>query len=249
MDLMPRPGADYGIDAPYVPITLGVTGLIGLVVTIAILFTGTPLFAIIALLYAIFFLTSAAIYLHTTRSGKFAVWSEILSDLNLDGDERVLDIGCGRGAVLMMAAKLLTTGTATGIDLWELVEQMRDEEAKTRENAEIEGVADRIVLQTEDMRQLTFDDGQFDLVIASLAIHNIPAPEGRADAVREAARVLKPGGLLLIADFRSTDEYVETLESLDMTDISKRNLGWRYWYGGPWGATKLVSANKPEAPE
>ena len=57
--------------------------------------------------------------------------------------------------------------------------------------------------------------------------------------------MLKPCGRLVIADFRSTDEYAKRLRELGATDVSERSLNWRYWYGGPWTATKLVSATKP----
>jgi cyclopropane fatty-acyl-phospholipid synthase-like methyltransferase len=57
-------------------------------------------------------------YIGTTRVGKFEVWARILGDLGLRGDEQVLDLGCGRGAVLLSAAKLLPCGRAVGIDLW-----------------------------------------------------------------------------------------------------------------------------------
>ena len=64
--------------------------------------------------YGAFFLTNAFSFLYTTRRGKFHVWEEILDDLRLGGDERVLDMGCGRGAVLTAVAKRLRTGRVTG---------------------------------------------------------------------------------------------------------------------------------------
>src|SRR6266480_8107476 len=110
---------DYGVDAPYVPIILG---LIGILCTIAgIILTGwlaSPILSIIALLYGLFFLASTGSYLYVTRRGKFEVWADILTQLNLHGGEQVLDLGCGRGAVLLMVAKLLPAGKAVGVDLW-----------------------------------------------------------------------------------------------------------------------------------
>ena len=61
--------------------------------------------------------------LHTSRRGKFLVWEELLDGLHLKGDERILDLGCGRGVVLLSAAKRLTTGYAFGVDIWSRVDQ------------------------------------------------------------------------------------------------------------------------------
>lgn len=98
-------------------------------------------------------------------------------------------------------------------------------------------------LQTADMRQLPFSEKSFDVVLSSLAIHNIPDSSGRNGAITEAVRVLKPGGKLVIVDFGGvTPDYAEQLRQLGMRDIVTRSLGWRFWYGGPWAASCLVSA-------
>ena len=52
--------------------------------------------------------------LYSTRPGKFEVWAELLDELDLRGDEHILDIGCGRGAVLLLAAERLPGGRAAG---------------------------------------------------------------------------------------------------------------------------------------
>jgi arsenite methyltransferase len=57
--------------------------------------------------------------------------------------------------------------------------------------------------------------------------------------------VLRPGGRLLLADFRATQPYPERLRELGMAEVTHRSLGWRFWYGHPWAATRLVSARKP----
>src|SRR5439155_19261932 len=91
-----------------------------------------------------------------------------------------------------------------------------------RQNAALEGVAERVELHTADMRQLPFDDGSFDVVVSSLAIHNVPGAGERARALGEAARVLKKGGKLMIADIRYARVYARELEScgLKITDRS-----------------------------
>ena len=94
------------------------------------------------------------------------------------------------------------------------------------------------------MRALPFADATFDIVVSSLAIHNIRSNADRARAVEEVWRVLKPGGRLAIADIRATARYAETLRTLGATGAARRGLGWRFWYGNPFAGTRLVTASK-----
>lgn len=61
---------------------------------------------------------SAVSYLYSTGPGKRALWARLLDELGLRGDEQVLDVGCGRGAVLMAVARRLPAGRAVGADVW-----------------------------------------------------------------------------------------------------------------------------------
>src|SRR6266478_5836577 len=103
-------------------------------------------------------------------------------------------------------------------------------EQVTRRNAALEGVAERVELHTADMRQLPFDDGSFDVVVSSLAIHNVPGAGERARALREAARVLKKGGKLAIADIRHTRAYASELEACGLKITERRSRGPRFCY-------------------
>jgi len=183
--------------------------------------------------------------LYASRRGKFVVWAELLDGLALRGDERVLDLGCGRGAVLLMAAQHLTTGRAVGVDLWRRGDQSGNAAEATRRNAVAEGVSDRVEIHTADMTALPFEDGCFDLVVSSLAIHNVKGRASRDRVIDEAVRVLRPGGRLLVADIWATARYRARLLELGMTDVARRNLGWRMWWSGPWLPTHLVTATKP----
>ncbi|NUW32711.1 methyltransferase domain-containing protein [Nonomuraea sp. SMC257] len=233
----------YGFDAPLALLGLVIGALVVLVLSVTSFMQGVPVAGVAFLLGGIYTSASAASYLYTTRRGKFAVWAEELE--RLKGDERLLDLGCGRGAVLLLAAERLPEGRATGLDLWRSRDQSGNDESVTRGNAEAEGV--RVDLVTGDMRELSFEDASFDVIVSSLAVHNIPDAEGRARAVREAHRVLRPGGLLLLADFQHTPAYEQTLRELGVVDVRRRDLGWRFWYGGPWFRTWMLEARKPVA--
>ena len=183
--------------------------------------------------------------LYASRRGKFVVWAELFRQLNLRGDERILDLGCGRGAVLLLAAQHLTTGRSVGVDLWRKVDRSGNAPQATRRNAIAEGVADRVELLTADMTALPFANDSFDLVVSNVALHNVKGRGGRHKVIEEAIRVLRPGGRLLIADILGTGQYLSHLAKLGMLGLGRRSLGWRLWWSGPWLATQLVAATKP----
>src|SRR5206468_8356261 len=79
----------------------------------------------------------------TSKVGKVRERERLLVRLPWTGDERVLDVGCGRGLMLVGAAKRLTTGRATGIDIWQAEDLSGNRPEATLDNAQREGVADR----------------------------------------------------------------------------------------------------------
>ena len=228
----------YGIDAPallpILALLMASTVISGIVSGMIWSFIGAAVIAVFVYL---------AYYV--SRKGKFVVWTRLIGQLNLRGDERILDIGCGRGAVLLIAAQYLTTGKAVGIDIWKRSDQSGNSIQATERNAKAEGVEDRVELRTADMTSLPFQGDSFDLIVSNLAIHNVNSQK-RDMAVDEAVRVLRPGGRLMIGDIMGTDQYARRLESLGMRNVNKQDLGWRMWWGGPWARTVLVSCVKPQ---
>jgi ubiquinone/menaquinone biosynthesis C-methylase UbiE len=148
---------------------------------------------------------------YDSKIGKVREREKLLDKLAWRGDERVLDVGCGLGLFLIGAAKRLSTGRAVGIDKWQQGDLSGNNAAGTLDNATIEGVAGKVEVHTGDARKLPFDSASFDVVLSSMALHNIYKSDERQAAVREIARVLKPGGSLLIVDVRHIRQYAACL--------------------------------------
>ena len=165
---------DYGYDAPLTGLLPpGASGLLSAALAIYHTRRGRRLLAAIELASSLALLLTFAIYLHTTRRGKFVVWADVLEELQLRGEEHALDMGCGRGAVMAMLAKLLPRGRVTGLDLWRAEDQSGNRPEVTESNLRAEGMLDRCELRTGDMLSMPLSDACFDLVVSSLAIHNI----------------------------------------------------------------------------
>jgi arsenite methyltransferase len=242
---------DYGIDGSFKTISARAQGIgIGAQAAALALWAGISwargrrVRAALALASAAGLISTTFWYIYATRSGKFVVWDRVLDDLRLRGDETVLDLGCGRGAVLTAAAKRLPRGRAIGVDLWR-PDQTDNSQQATLANAALEDVADRVEVRTADMTDLPLADESVDVIVSNLAIHNIGSRAGRRKALDEAVRVLRPGGQLAIADLWETRNHAARLRDMGWRNVKRRNLGWRMWYGGPWFSTRLVSATKP----
>jgi arsenite methyltransferase len=182
--------------------------------------------------------------IYDSKIGKVREREKYLDKIAWRGDERVLDVGCGLGLFLIGAAKRLSTGRAVGIDRWQVEDLSGNNAAGTLNNAMIEGVADTVEVLTGDARKLPFDNASFDVVLSSMALHNIYNAGERQTAVCEIARVLKSGGRVLILDVRHTTQYAATLRDagLDarcvqgifsylLTVITFGSLQWGYVTG------------------
>jgi SAM-dependent methyltransferase len=243
----PPTKADYGLDAPGVVIGNAVAGTAALTgagigwaalrrrhrVPAAVLGGWLAVWGLVAV-------AQAGLMVRSSRAGKLTERDRLLDELPWRGDEWVLDVGCGRGLLLIGAAKRLTTGRAIGLDLWREQDQAGNDPAATLANAQMEGVAERVELRDGDARLLPFDEQTFDLVVSSMALHNIPGTAGRAAAVGEIARVLKPGGRVAILDFRNTNQYATVLAAAGLSDVhrSERRLGM-------YPPVRVVTATKP----
>ena len=83
--------------------------------------------------------------------------------------------------------------------------------------------------RTADMRELPFENGTIDIVVSSVAIHNIYDAAGRDRAIDEIARVLKPSGQLLIDDIRHLPQYAARLRAGGVEVTLTRGLDSLFW--------------------
>ncbi len=217
----PRIPGDYGIDRPAVAAAFALLiALAGAFVVTGAL-SDEPLAAVGPLIAVLFFVVGLGITVRSGRVGKPRLWAGLLDDLDLTGDERILDIGCGRGFVLIAAASRLSSGSAVGIDIWRTKDQSGNSLASCERNIETAGVSDRAEVHTADATALPFDTASFDVVLASLSIGAIALPRERERAIAEIVRVLRPGGRVAVLDVRATDKIADLMARAGLVEVTR----------------------------
>jgi arsenite methyltransferase len=236
--------ARYGIDAPHVIRNMFIAGAFFLIIALAfprvtiahVEFLLSPGF----LWPAGWFIFFAGLMLLYSLVGKFRHRDRILAKVNWTGAENVLDVGAGRGLLLIGAAKRLTTGHATGIDIWNAEDLSGNGPEGLKANISIEGVGAKTTILSEDARQMSFADASMDVVLSNLCLHNIYQKPGRAKACQEIARVLKPGGVAVVSDYKLMREYAREFTKAGLT-VQMYPLDWT----GTWPPLRILVATKP----
>ena len=216
---------DYGVDAPGVVRNFFILGAAGVIGGLAVrVFVGAKS-GLLALLIGTgicggaMWMATAAWMVLGSRVLKLRLRERLLDEIPWRGDERVLDVGCGRGLMLIGAARRLTAGVATGVDLWQTQDQSGNNPDTTRANALADGVAERIEIKTGDARELPFATNTFDVVLSSWMLHNLYQRADRERALREIVRALKPGGRVMLVDIRHGHEYATVLKQSGLTNV------------------------------
>jgi arsenite methyltransferase len=208
---------DYGIDAPGVVRNLFIASV--LLPVLSSLFPVLRVGPVIilwkpaALVTGVLCLIEGVLMIIYAKHGKFLHRDRMLAMVDWKGNEQVLDVGTGRGLLMIGAAKQLTTGKSVGIDIWSTKDLSGNAMEKTLQNADLEGVRSKVDVQNGDASAMKFPDASFDVVVSNLCIHNIPSRSGRDQACREIIRVLKPGGKAIISDFIRTRDYVKAFKA------------------------------------
>jgi ubiquinone/menaquinone biosynthesis C-methylase UbiE len=143
-------------------------------------------------------------YAAMDNSAPNAAFVKRLVDLGAFG--RMIDLGTGPGDIPLLVCAETQDTSVLGVDLAESMLAI----AEVRR--ELSPFAGRIEYRLADVKELEYDDDTFDTVFSNTILHHIPDP---LPFLREARRVLRPGGVLLIRDlFRpsSPSEVARLLE-------------------------------------
>ena len=123
------------------------------------------------------------------------------------GAGRVLDLGAGTGRSAMMVLEARPQATLVALDEFGPSFEMhfgKSAEHLLLENLKAAGVASRVTVEKADMRKIPISDASFDAIVSAYAIDHL-GRRGAEETLREAYRVLKPGGEFLFivtnADF------------------------------------------------
>ena len=230
----------YGIDAPNILVGLIAAAIFLLLVGFFFAAGRSPAFGVLPWVLSAVLAVAAAWVVHGARRAKPRAWRAALDALQLTGTEQSLDLGCGRGLVLVETAKRLPAGHATGIDIWRNRDQSGNRRVTTELNARIEGVADRVTVRDADMASLPFGDATLDLVTASFSLRSSAVAAEREQALDEAFRVLRPGGRIVVLDDAHTAEIARHLRELGAMDVERSSL--LLGFAPP---ARLVTARRP----
>ena len=122
-------------------------------------------------------------------------WNEAVLE---NGAGRIIDIGCGAGALTNRIAKGYPSAEIIGVDFWGKEWSYAKEQCE--KNAALEGVADRVRFQKGDAAKLDFADGAFDGAISNFVFHEVRSAKDKRDVVKEALRVVRKGGAFAFQD-------------------------------------------------
>ena len=147
----------------------------------------------------------------------------VVSRLPWDGQGRLLDVGCGAGALTIRCAKHFPLSQCTGIDYWGI--KWDYSQRMCQHNAEAEQVAGRCTFRQGDANHLDFEDETFDAVVSNFVYHEVNDGRSKEELLRETLRVLKKGGCFALQDLFGQKsvygDFQNVLDSLEKDAVSE----------------------------
>lgn len=183
--------------------------------------TLAAIFAVLAIIfigYAVYMGRARRILSYEGGRVQAKVLDNVLSYLIWEGKGKLLDIGCGSGAMTVKAAKKFPGAQITGIDYWGFGWDYSKNLCEN--NARLEGTEKQITFLKGDAANLGFPDGNFDAAVSNFVFHEVRSQPDKLALMKEAFRVIKPGGVFVFEDiffskkhYGKIEEFVQKLSA------------------------------------
>lgn len=191
---------------------LVVLGALTLIAGVSVLLLNNVILQIIAGLLFIILLISFSLPLYayiafSPRGGNYQekVYALIVDRLGQAAPENALDIGTGNGVLALKLAQKYPRAQVVGMDYWG--RNWEYSQAICEANARAAQVADRVRFMKGDAASLEFSDASFAAVVSNLTFHEVKSAPQKREVVREALRVLRPGGTFAFIDYFYDSQY------------------------------------------
>ncbi|WP_026565377.1 class I SAM-dependent methyltransferase [Bacillus sp. UNC41MFS5] len=177
------------------------------------------------------FILSYSVYQFAPFGGNYQskIHDLIVAKVNGARKGKVLDIGTGSGSLIIKLARTFPKSILTGIDYWG--GNWEYSKAQCQQNAEIEGVSDRIDFLKASAAELPFHNDEFDIIVSCLTFHEVKDQRNKTEVIKEALRVLKPGGEFVFLDlfldekiFGDQEELLNVLKKHGVSELNSYTL-------------------------
>lgn len=135
---------------------------------------------------------------------ELGIKTALIAQARIQSGQIVLDVGCGTGTLTVLIKQTEPDAIVYGLDVDPQVLDIARRKAGQ--------AGEDIILQQGTATCLPYPDGSFDYVFTSLMLHHLTRQD-KQQMLREAFRVLKPGGELHVADFGKPHDFVMWLIS------------------------------------
>ena len=136
---------------------------------------------------------------HGFSSVHFLDSDEIIAELNLNGDETFMDLGCGDGHIaIKVVEEYLPDGTVYAVDVYDV--SIEDMETYKQEN----NIENLINIEADVTKGIPgVEDGSIDVVLMVNVFHGFKASRTMDEAIDEFARIIKQDGKIAIMDYKA----------------------------------------------